>query len=66
MVSALPWTQWLTLFFQVMPLIFLAGGYANAGSWARHHAALARDFGAAEAAEPIYLRVPDAEKALNR
>lgn len=38
-VSALPWTQWLTLFFQVMPLIFLAGGYANAGSWARHHAA---------------------------
>ena len=34
--------------------------------WARHHAALARSFGAAEAAEPIYLRVPDAEKALNR
>jgi tRNA threonylcarbamoyladenosine biosynthesis protein TsaB len=34
--------------------------------WARHHAALARDFGAAEAAEPIYLRVPDAEKAINR
>ncbi len=29
--------------------------------WARHHAALARDFGPAEAAEPIYLRVPDAE-----
>jgi len=34
--------------------------------WARHHAALARDFGDAEAAAPIYLRVPDAEKALNR
>jgi tRNA threonylcarbamoyl adenosine modification protein YeaZ len=34
--------------------------------WARHHAALARDFGAAEAAEPIYLRVPDAEKAIGR
>ena len=34
--------------------------------WARHHAALARDFGAAEAAEPIYLRVPDAERALDR
>lgn len=32
--------------------------------WARHHAALARDFGAAEAAEPIYLRLPDAERAL--
>jgi tRNA threonylcarbamoyladenosine biosynthesis protein TsaB len=27
------------------------------------HAALARDFGPAEAVEPIYLRVPDAEKA---
>ncbi len=34
--------------------------------WARHHAALARDFGDAEAAEPIYLRVPDAEKAIRR
>jgi tRNA threonylcarbamoyladenosine biosynthesis protein TsaB len=34
--------------------------------WARHHAALARDFGAAEAAEPIYLRPPDAERALSR
>jgi tRNA threonylcarbamoyl adenosine modification protein YeaZ len=32
--------------------------------WARHHALLARDFGPAEAAEPIYLRVPDAEKAV--
>ena len=34
--------------------------------WARHTAALARDFGAADAAEPIYLRVPDAEKAVER
>jgi tRNA threonylcarbamoyladenosine biosynthesis protein TsaB len=34
--------------------------------WARHHAALARDFGPAELAEPIYLRVPDAERALRR
>jgi tRNA threonylcarbamoyladenosine biosynthesis protein TsaB len=32
--------------------------------WARHHAALARDFGPPEAAEPVYLRLPDAEKAL--
>jgi tRNA threonylcarbamoyl adenosine modification protein YeaZ len=32
--------------------------------WARHHAALARDFGPAELAEPIYLRVPDAERTL--
>ena len=28
--------------------------------WARHHAALATDFGPAERAEPIYLRAPDA------
>ena len=33
---------------------------------ARHHAALARDFGPAEAVEPIYLRVPDAERAVVR
>ena len=32
--------------------------------WARHHAALARDFGPAERAEPLYLRLPDAERAL--
>jgi tRNA threonylcarbamoyladenosine biosynthesis protein TsaB len=30
---------------------------------ARHHAALAHEYGAAEAVEPIYLRVPDAEAA---
>ena len=30
---------------------------------ARFHAALARDFGPAELVEPLYLRVPDAEKA---
>ncbi len=34
--------------------------------WARLHAGLAREFGPGEAAEPIYLRVPDAEKALSR
>ena len=33
---------------------------------ARLHARLARDFGPAEAIEPIYLRVPDAERALAR
>jgi tRNA threonylcarbamoyladenosine biosynthesis protein TsaB len=32
--------------------------------WARHHVGLARDFGPAELAEPLYLRVPDAERAL--
>jgi tRNA threonylcarbamoyladenosine biosynthesis protein TsaB len=34
--------------------------------WARHHAALAQSFGAPELAEPIYLRLPDAERALIR
>lgn len=32
--------------------------------WARHHAALARDFGPAERVEPIYLRLPDAERSV--
>lgn len=32
--------------------------------WARHHAALAADFGTADAIEPIYLRAPDAERRL--
>jgi tRNA threonylcarbamoyladenosine biosynthesis protein TsaB len=31
---------------------------------ARFHAALARDFGPADAIEPLYLRVPDAERSL--
>jgi tRNA threonylcarbamoyladenosine biosynthesis protein TsaB len=34
--------------------------------WARHHAALAQTFGPAELAEPIYLRPPDAERAIAR
>ena len=33
---------------------------------ARFHARLAGDFGPAELVEPLYLRVPDAEKALGR
>jgi tRNA threonylcarbamoyladenosine biosynthesis protein TsaB len=33
---------------------------------ARYHAVLARDFGPPDAVEPLYLRVPDAEKALAR
>jgi tRNA threonylcarbamoyladenosine biosynthesis protein TsaB len=32
--------------------------------WARFHAQLARDAGPAELVEPVYLRVPDAEKAV--
>jgi tRNA threonylcarbamoyladenosine biosynthesis protein TsaB len=34
--------------------------------WARHHAALARDFDGEGTLEPIYLRVPDAERAIAR
>jgi len=34
--------------------------------WARRHALLARDFGPGDAAEPIYRRAPDAERALGR
>ena len=33
--------------------------------WARHHAALARDFSGSDALEPIYLREPDAERAIS-
>jgi tRNA threonylcarbamoyladenosine biosynthesis protein TsaB len=53
-------------------LIETAGGKVPTGDdprhvpWARHHAALAKDFGAPELAEPIYLRLPDAERALAR
>ena len=35
LLATVPWTQWLTLGFQVMPLFFLAGGYAAGGSWVR-------------------------------
>jgi len=28
-----PWTQWLTWIFQVMPIFFAVGGFANAASW---------------------------------
>ncbi|WP_128378059.1 acyltransferase family protein [Streptomyces cavernae] len=39
LLSAIPWTQWLTLGFQIMPLFFLAGGHAAGGSWSRARAA---------------------------
>ncbi|MET0475849.1 MAG: acyltransferase family protein [Mycobacterium sp.] len=32
-LDVLPWTQWLTLLFQVVPVFFLVGGYASAASW---------------------------------
>ncbi|MEY9872622.1 fucose 4-O-acetylase-like acetyltransferase [Streptacidiphilus sp. MAP12-33] len=35
LLVTVPWTQWLTLLFQIMPLFFLAGGCAAAGSWSR-------------------------------
>ncbi|WP_330460738.1 acyltransferase family protein [Streptomyces sp. NBC_00820] len=38
LLASLPWTQWLTLGFQIMPLFFLAGGHAAGGSWARARA----------------------------
>jgi hypothetical protein len=28
-----PWTRWLTWCFQVMPVFFFVGGYANSASW---------------------------------
>jgi hypothetical protein len=32
-LTAVPWTAWLTWLVQVMPIFFLVGGYANAISW---------------------------------
>ncbi|WP_167098866.1 acyltransferase [Mycobacterium sp. DL592] len=31
----LPWTQWLTWLFQVVPVFFVVAGYASAVSWSR-------------------------------
>jgi fucose 4-O-acetylase-like acetyltransferase len=39
LLATVPWTQWLTLGFQIMPLFFLAGGHAAGGSWSRARAA---------------------------
>ncbi len=35
-LAAVPSAAWLTLLFQVIPVFFLAGGYANAASWRSH------------------------------
>jgi fucose 4-O-acetylase-like acetyltransferase len=40
-----PWTSWLTLIFQVVPLFFLVGGYAGAVSWTRYQVAGGSAFG---------------------
>ncbi len=34
----LPWTQWLTWFFQVVPVFFAVAGFASAVSWERFEA----------------------------
>jgi fucose 4-O-acetylase-like acetyltransferase len=34
----MPWTQWLTWGFQVVPIFFVVAGYASAGSWERFQA----------------------------
>lgn len=34
LLGIVPWTQWLTWVFQVMPVFFLVGGYSNGVSWA--------------------------------
>lgn len=33
LLGILPWTQWLTWGFQVMPIFFLVGGYSSGISW---------------------------------
>ncbi|MEN3952039.1 acyltransferase [Iodidimonas sp. SYSU 1G8] len=34
LLGIVPWTQWLTWGFQVMPIFFLVGGFSNYVSWA--------------------------------
>lgn len=34
----MPWTQWVTWFFQVVPVFFAVAGFASAVSWARRAA----------------------------
>jgi surface polysaccharide O-acyltransferase-like enzyme len=34
----MPWTQWLTWIFQVVPVFFVVAGYASAVSWGRFEA----------------------------
>jgi peptidoglycan/LPS O-acetylase OafA/YrhL len=33
LLAIIPWTQWLTWGFQVMPVFFLVGGFSNGVSW---------------------------------
>ena len=34
LLEIVPWTQWLTWGFQVMPVFFMVGGFSNGTSWA--------------------------------
>jgi fucose 4-O-acetylase-like acetyltransferase len=38
-LGVISWSGWITLLLQVVPVFFLVGGYANAGSWSRHQPA---------------------------
>lgn len=33
LLAVAPWSQWITWIFQVMPIFFFVGGYANLTSW---------------------------------
>ncbi len=33
LLEVAPWSQWITWFFQVMPVFFFVGGFSNATSW---------------------------------
>jgi peptidoglycan/LPS O-acetylase OafA/YrhL len=44
-LSVVPWTSWLTLVLQVVPVFFLVGGYSNALSWTRYQSAGGSAFG---------------------
>ena len=35
-LTELDWAHWITWVFQVIPIFFLIGGYANSTSWSRH------------------------------
>lgn len=39
LLGILPWTRWLTWGFQVMPIFFLVGGFANYASWSANRRA---------------------------
>jgi surface polysaccharide O-acyltransferase-like enzyme len=43
-LGQLPWTQWLTWIFQVVPVFFLVAGYASAASWTGRDGKRLRDW----------------------